>query len=125
MKKTEIVFVRGVGKETVTTTIPAVALNVKYGEKPIVLVSNVLQNFIKLDEAFVPDKIRNQILRQFYTKKGTRLIEIEDLVYTTKYWMYNGEWFPMAFMKIVAKLEETVIKIKTTDLKDKIFAELI
>ena len=43
MKKTEIVFVRGVGKETVTTTIPAVALNVKYGEKPIVLVSNVLQ----------------------------------------------------------------------------------
>lgn len=125
MKKTEIVFVRGVGKETVTTTIPAVALNVKYGEKPIVLVSNVLQNFIKLDEAFVPDKIRNQILRQFYTKKGTRLIEIEDLVYATKYWMYNGEWFPMAFMKIVAKLEETVIKIKTTDLKDKIFAELI
>lgn len=125
MKKTEIVFVRGVGKETVTTTIPAVALNVKYGEKPIVLVSNVLQNFIKLDEAFVPDKIRNQILRQFYTKKGTRLIEIEDLVYATKYWMYNGEWFPMAFMKIVAKLEETVIKIKTTDLKDKIFAEPI
>lgn len=125
MKKTEIVFVRGVGKETVTTTIPAVALNVKYGEKPIVLVSNVLQNFIKLDEAFVPDKIRNQILRQFYTKKGTRLIEIEDLVYATKYWMYNGEWFPIAFMKIVAKLEETVIKIKTTDLKDKIFAELI
>lgn len=125
MKKTEIVFVRGVGKETVTTTIPAVALNVKYGEKPIVLVSNVLQNFIKLDEAFVPDKIRNQILRQFYTKKGTRLIEIEDLVYATKYWMYNGEWFPMTFMKIVAKLEETVIKIKTTDLKDKIFAELI
>lgn len=125
MKKTEIVFVRGVGKETVTTTIPAVALNVKYGEKPIVLVSNVLQNFIKLDEAFVPDKIRNQILRQFYTKKGTRLIEIEDLVYATKYWMYNGEWFPMAFMKIVAKLEETVIRIKTTDLKDKIFAELI
>ena len=125
MKKTEIVFVRGVGKETVTTTIPAVALNVKYGEKPIVLVSNVLQNFIKLDEAFVPDKIRNQILRQFYTKKGTRLIGIEDLVYATKYWMYNGEWFPIAFMKIVAKLEETVIKIKTTDLKDKIFAELI
>ena len=64
-------------------------------------------------------------MRQFYTKKGTRLIEIEDLVYATKYWMYNGEWFPMAFMKIVAKLEETVIKIKTTDLKDKIFAELI
>ena len=125
MKKTEIVFVRGVGKETATTTIPAVALNVKYGEKPIVLVSNVLQNFIKLDEAFVPDKIRNQILRQFYTKKGTRLIEIEDLVYATKYWMYNGEWFPMTFMKIVSKLEETVIKIKTTDLKDKIFAELI
>lgn len=116
MEKVEVVF----KKPTGDTKIDMVVVRFKHGEYAITMFTNLMQNFLMMDDRnIVPEEIAEKPNRIFVFK-GVRLIEFEDLIYAVKYRMNNGLSYDSNYTLAYLRIEDAINNLRKPEMRTKV-----
>lgn len=116
MEKVEIVF----KKPTGDVKVDMVAVRFKHGERAITMFTNLIQNFLLMDDRMVvPEEVAEKPSRMFMYK-DKQLIEFDDLLYAVKYRMNNGLSYDSDYTLTYLRIEDAINNLKKSEMREKV-----